>query len=319
MSLIAAIPPWEVGKFGSCVHHLCSGIVQKDRLVRPRNTVPLWREGKTMKVSFVVMAYKQEQFIERAVASAFAQDYSDLEIVLTDDCSPDSTFEIMSRMAAHYKGPHKVVLNRNPRNLGLIGHVNSLFSLVTSDWLIYNAGDDISEPSRSRIIAQTSLRENPYYIYSNATDIDPAGAPLRTQKNRTRPSVLNEKPLPELARAMSHALGASSAWHRDIFSRFGPISETNLFEDQVLMFRARLLGKVSYIEERLLQYRRSIGLSFQTKGDEKQRFLRDIAILSQRRRDALAVAPERTDIISSIDHKLRKRQLALRETGANRG
>jgi glycosyltransferase involved in cell wall biosynthesis len=266
-----------------------------------------------MRLSLVVMAYNQESFIAEAVAGALAQDHDDLEIVLTDDCSTDATFAIMQDMAAAYAGPHSIVLNRNAQNLGLIGHVNRLFSLATSDYLIYNAGDDVSEPHRARRIAEVIARDKPKYLYSNVTDLDRSGAALERQRIRTRPEALQEKSLPDLARIISHALGASSVWHRDTFDRFGPIIETNLFEDRVLMFRARLIGTVSYIEERLLRYRRDIGLSFQSKTDQSRKIALDLATLRQRRLDTLAVLPDRADILRAIDKKLEKRERQLAE------
>jgi glycosyltransferase involved in cell wall biosynthesis len=264
-----------------------------------------------MKLSLVVMAYCQEAFIEGAVASALAQDYPDLEIVLTDDASPDRTFQIMSDMAAAYKGPHRIVLNRNPQNLGLIGHVNRLFDLVTSDWLIYNAGDDLSDPSRASRIAGVIREENPRYIYSGVWELESSGMRVQAKRQQSRPERLLAKSLPDLARVMSHALGASSAWHRDLFRRFGTISETEIFEDQALMFRARLLGDVSYIDDPLLTYRRGIGLSFQSKDDVEKKLRQDLAVLRQRRADTLSVCPDRQDILKSIDRKFRKRSQEL--------
>ena len=264
-----------------------------------------------MKLSLVVMAYCQEEFIEGAVAAALAQDHDDLEIVLTDDASPDRTFQIMSDMASSYRGPHKIVLNRNPQNLGLIGHVNRLFDLVSSDWLIYNAGDDLSDPNRASRIAGAIAAEDPRYVHSNVWELDSSGHPYPSGRQQTRPERLQAKSLPDLARAMTHALGASSAWHRDLFSRFGKITETDVLEDQVLMFRARLIGNVSYIDEPLLTYRRGIGLSFQSKDDIGRTLRRDLAVLRQRRLDTLSVLPDRLDILKSIDRKLRKRSQEL--------
>ncbi len=63
-------------------------------------------------ITFALFAYNQENHIEEAVQGAFSQTYSQLEIVLSDDCSTDRTFEIMERMANAYQGPHKIVLNR---------------------------------------------------------------------------------------------------------------------------------------------------------------------------------------------------------------
>jgi glycosyltransferase involved in cell wall biosynthesis len=264
-----------------------------------------------MKLSLVVMAYCQEEFIEGAVAAALAQDYPDLEIVLTDDASPDRTFQIMSDMVASYRGPHKIVLNRNPTNLGLIGHVNRLFDLVTSDWLVYNAGDDLSDPNRVRKIAEVIKDQNPHYIYSNVWELDSNGMPFASTRQQKRPERLQAKSLPDLARAMSHALGASSAWHRDLFLRFGTITETEVLEDQVLMFRARLIGDVSYIDEPLLTYRRGIGLSFQSKDDIERKLQRDLAVLRQRRLDTVSVFPDRHDILKSIDRKYKRRAQEL--------
>ncbi|NHB75231.1 glycosyltransferase [Rhodobacter calidifons] len=271
-----------------------------------------------MRLSLVVMAYRQEAFIAETVAAALAQDHPDLEIVLSDDASPDATFRIMSDMAAAYAGPHRIVLNRNPQNLGLIGHVNRLFDLVTSDWLIYNAGDDISEPHRARVIAEAIARDDPRYVYSNVTDLDASGAALARQRTRTRPAALQQKSLPELAKAVSHALGASSAWHRVLFDRFGPITETEVFEDQVLMFRARLLGSVTYLDDRLLRYRRSIGLSFQSKEDQVRKLRQDLAIMRQRRADVLRHCPDRRDILKAIARKEERRQRALDDVLAGR-
>lgn len=260
-----------------------------------------------MRLSFVVMAYNQETMVRDAVAAAFAQDHNDLEFVLTDDCSTDGTFAVMQQMAAAYTGPHRIVLNRNEPNLGLIGHVNRLFSLATSDYIIYSAGDDMSEPHRARAIAEVIAREQPYLIHSNVTDLDGFGVPLDKQRERTRHDVLEAKSLPELARAVSHALGATCAWHRDIFDRFGPISEAGLYEDQVFLFRARLLGKVSYIDERLVRYRRGIGVSFGSKKDALKKLNIDIAVLRQRTLDCKKVAPDRADILKSLRKKLDKR------------
>jgi glycosyltransferase involved in cell wall biosynthesis len=261
-----------------------------------------------MRLSLVVMAYRQEAFIADTIAAAFAQDHPDLEIVLTDDSSPDGTFRVMEEMAAAYQGPHKIVLNRNPQNLGLIGHVNRLFDLATSDWLIYNAGDDLSEPHRARVIAETIARDGPKYVYSDATQLDPDGSVAFEQPRWTRHGFLEAKPLPDLARLIDHAFGATSAWHRDLFTRFGPIHETKLFEDQVLMFRARLIGRISFVEDRLLRYRRGIGLSFLDMSNRLDLLGREVNVLRQRYRDTLAFDPSRRDILRSIEGKRDRRE-----------
>jgi glycosyltransferase involved in cell wall biosynthesis len=269
--------------------------------------------GPNMRLSLVVMAYRQEATIADTITAAFAQDHHDLEIVLTDDASPDGTFAVMEKMAAVYRGPHHVVLNRNPQNLGLIGHVNHLFNLVTSDWLIYNAGDDMSEPHRARAIAEVIARDNPRYIHSDVTDLHADGQAFGRQRDRTRHAELEAMSLPQLARAMSHGIGATAVWHRDLFRIFGPITETGLYEDRVLLFRARLIGTVGYVPDRLVRYRRGMGLSSRKDMDPAKLLQVDLATLRQRRADVLKVAPDRRDILKALDKKQARRERELAE------
>ena len=57
---------------------------------------------------------------------AFSQTYEPLEIILSDDCSSDRTFEIIEEMAREYQGPHLVKERRGERNVGVIDHVISV-------------------------------------------------------------------------------------------------------------------------------------------------------------------------------------------------
>ena len=51
-------------------------------------------------VSFFVTAYRQEHLVRAAIEGAFAQTWQPLEILLSDDCSPDGTWRVMQEMAA---------------------------------------------------------------------------------------------------------------------------------------------------------------------------------------------------------------------------
>lgn len=104
-------------------------------------------------VTFALFAYNQENYIREAVEGAFSQTYSPLEIILSDDCSSDRTFEIMEEMARAYEGPHLVKVRRGKVNLGVLAHVLSVAQLATGEIIIVGAGDDISLPERSEVIA----------------------------------------------------------------------------------------------------------------------------------------------------------------------
>src|SRR6266700_1757044 len=105
-------------------------------------------------ISYVVATFNQKDYIREAVESAFAQTYSPLEIIISDDCSKDGTFEIAQAMAAAYRGPHTVRLNQNQSTLGIGGHTNRLMELCRGELIVVAAGDDVSLPNRTEVIRQ---------------------------------------------------------------------------------------------------------------------------------------------------------------------
>ena len=208
-------------------------------------------------ISFVLVCYKQEQFVREAIAGAFAQTYSPLEIILSDDCSPDGTFAVMEEMAKAYRGPHRVVLNRNPKNLGMIGHINRVVELAQGEFIVPGAGDDISLPNRTetvvRLWQQSGGRAKS--IYSDVIALQQDG----DREYHFVPHPEQNGLEHQLRTGFCNVLGASQCYHRSLFDFFGPIPATVAEEDHVLPFRAALLGEVVYCPEVLLKYRVHVG------------------------------------------------------------
>ena len=102
-------------------------------------------------VSFCLITYNQESYIADAINGAFNQDYDNLEIIISDDGSTDRTYDIAKSLVDNYKGPHKVILNRNNPNLGIREHCNKLlYELAKGEYILLAAGDDISAPERTK-------------------------------------------------------------------------------------------------------------------------------------------------------------------------
>lgn len=212
-------------------------------------------------VTFVIFAYNQEEYIRVAVEGAFAQTYEPLEIILSDDSSTDHTFEIMVEMAARYTGPHRVVVRKNLSNLGLINHVNVVLNEAASEIVIFAAGDDASFSCRTDFIVSYFLRDsNIMLVHSAVNVIDNSGCEIGFHE----PPIKDEKPdLSVLARSESIYIGATGAIRNCCHSVFGPIAETETYEDLIYGFRAALIGRIAYINKPLVKYRSNVGISTQ--------------------------------------------------------
>lgn len=184
-------------------------------------------EGMTDRplVSFALFAYNQEQYIREAVEGAFSQTYSPLEIILSDDCSTDRTFEIMEELAQAYVGPHKVITRKGQSNQGLMQHIHKVVEISNGHFIVVAAGDDISLAERSARLTELMLREGSDVAASNYSKISEDGRILEENLSNDYSGnylwqVVNASP-------EHFASGAAASYRRSfLLKAFGAIQET---------------------------------------------------------------------------------------------
>jgi glycosyltransferase involved in cell wall biosynthesis len=206
-------------------------------------------------VSMLVLAYQQVATIEAAVRGALAQTHSPLEIVISDDASTDGTWSAIERAVGGYDGPHRVVLNRNPVNLGIGAHLNRMVGLSHGELLFVAAGDDVSLPQRcERVVGpRRGARRRPDLISSALVDLDEAG---QAHDAITPTDLSTYRDAADWIARPPHVIGAAQAWTRRVFDRFGPLPAGTVAEDLLMVFRAIVSGGALTIAEPLVQYRR---------------------------------------------------------------
>jgi glycosyltransferase involved in cell wall biosynthesis len=219
--------------------------------------------GERPLLTFAVFGYNQEGFIQEAIEAALAQTYSPLEIVLTDDCSADRTYEIMREAAEGYRGPHRLVLNRNSVRRSICGQINRLIEIAHGELIFCAAGDDISLPHRAETVYQAweQTGRQATSIHSAFVEIDEHG---RTLTPRCKPPCPRESgrvvdqsisPCAFIRTLDTVVYGCAHAFSPRLFGIFGNIPEDVKIEDPVIAFRSVLAGRLLYVNEPLLKYR----------------------------------------------------------------
>ncbi len=206
-------------------------------------------------ISFILLAYNQEKYIEEAIEAAFKQTYSPLEIILSDDCSTDNTYNLIENMVQNYRGLHTIILNRNKENLGICGHVNFVLEMTSGKLIVMAAGDDISDVDRVTKIHEVwqTSDDKTRAVFSNAEKIDAIGThlgPIFPSKPLFSQTITDFKQGIEC-----WALGASLAIDKNLYKKYGEIDSKNMQEDGCLAFRALLEGNILYIDQLLVKYR----------------------------------------------------------------
>lgn len=117
-------------------------------------------------VSIVIPVYNMEQFVLECVNSILDQTYTNIELMIIDDASTDSTYSLLKSL-----DDSRIVLIKNELNLGLAACVNAGIVRSNGKYIARMDGDDIAMPDR--IQKQVSFLEQ-------NTDVDIVGTAMKS-------------------------------------------------------------------------------------------------------------------------------------------
>lgn len=94
-------------------------------------------------VSIYISSYNHEKFIKDCLESIISQTYTNIELLITDDRSTDSTYGIIKNMEPELKKRFsRVLINQNLQNMGVCYTVNRLIENCRGALLIGIGSDD---------------------------------------------------------------------------------------------------------------------------------------------------------------------------------
>lgn len=109
------------------------------------------------KVSIGLPTYNGGRKILKAVTSIFSQDFDNVEIIISDNCSTDDTEEICSGLAQRH--PDIIKYYRQPVNRGVTANYSFVLEKATGDYFCWIADDDT--------LAQGILRKYVDFLVAN--------------------------------------------------------------------------------------------------------------------------------------------------------
>lgn len=211
-------------------------------------------------MTFVLVSYNQSRYIEAALESAFSQTYNPLQIIVSDDCSTDGTFEIIESMAADYSGNHELVVRQTIKNLGVIRNVFETCRMASGEIVVIAAGDDVSYSDRCEHHAALYADESVSAVTSHFDLIDAEGkflskgnsAPLKADSDSAMPRYFKNFLHPYIV-----IQGSTASYRRRIFNIHLPSDLTLDFaEDNLLNFMVYASGnRVATLNRDVVGYR----------------------------------------------------------------
>lgn len=207
------------------------------------------QKNKTPFISVLMTAYNAEDYIGLAIQSILDQTYRNFEFIIIEDCSKDSTWEIIEGYA---KKDTRINAIKNQKNMKAGGSSNKGLKLCKGKYVLRMDADDWSYADR--IEKQINFMEkNPDVVVSGGSlvvcdqELKPIGVRhYKLSDNNIREEALRLNPIPHPA----------SIWRREA------IKKTNLYptdrgmsEDYQLTLEISQFGKLGNLDDNLIKFR----------------------------------------------------------------
>ena len=207
-----------------------------------------------MRVSIIIPVYNTENYIENCIESVLNQSYEDIEILVVNDGSTDSTGSILEK----YRNRIQIF---NKKNAGTASALNMGIKNMTGEWFKWLSADDLLKPDsiEKLVLEIKKLGDDAQncIFYSNYDLIGENGHQITVSEE---PNYNSLEPFERNVILLDHYYGngTTSMVHKSIFDECGMFDEILEYKDDYeFWLRCCVLFdyKLHLIDENLAQYR----------------------------------------------------------------
>ncbi|GIG60855.1 glycosyl transferase [Longispora fulva] len=132
-----------------------------------------------MRLTVGMPVYNGEKYVAETIAALLAQDYDDFELLISDNCSTDSTPEIVRSF-----GDDRIRYTRTDRNIGGVHNFNRVVALAEGELFKWTGYDDMCAPTMlSRCVDALDAAPGAVLAYPRTVLIDGAGERTRSHRD----------------------------------------------------------------------------------------------------------------------------------------
>ena len=159
-------------------------------------------------VSVIVPIYGVEKYIERCARSLFEQTLDDMEFIFVDDCTPDSSIDVLKKVLLAYPNRQpQTRIYRMPQNSGLHNVRKEGLKYATGDYIAHCDSDDWVDKDMYRSMYQ--------YAVNNHCDLVKCHYYLSDEKNiRPVELYIGEKSKEEIVKELLSVKGWNCIWDK---------------------------------------------------------------------------------------------------------
>lgn len=206
-------------------------------------------------ISIAMATYNGERYIREQLDSILAQTIPFDELIICDDASTDTTWDILSEYAAN---DTRIKIYRNEQNLGFLRNFEKALTLCTGDYIALSDQDDIWLPEHLEMLLNGI--SDKMLVVGDAEIIDSNGR--KVNKKLSYCECLDFVPYDDLSKAYfiffyrNPYQGASMMFRKDMLAKALPLPLSVRYHDVWFSALSCFYGGFNVLEDSVTLYRR---------------------------------------------------------------
>lgn len=229
-------------------------------------------------ISLLMPAYNHEKYIQEAIQALINQTYENLELIIVDDGSTDSTYEKILEMKEACEKRFKRFVVEKQQNKGVCDTLNKLLSFVQGEYIFSTSSDDIVAFDTIKVLHDFLTKNEEYVlVVGQNLIIDADGVECYWDKDRNIVYSKEEATYLSftdwLMKIANHVdfysddfgsyesllvgnyLPNGFLLKKSVYDKIGPFRKEAPLEDYFFAFQIAKLGKMKFIDYPTFYYR----------------------------------------------------------------
>lgn len=208
-------------------------------------------------IDILLATYNGEKYIKEQIESILNQTYKNIKLIISDDCSKDSTSKILKE---YEKKDDRIKLYIQQENLGVVKNIEFLLKKVENKYYMLSDQDDVWLPQKVEKSLEKLKQENADLVFG---DLEVVDKDLKTiypsfgdfmLLNKKINKYINSNKLNYLYNCVT---GCTILAKKETIEKIIPLPQKSkyLIHDHWIGLMVSIYGKVAYIPEKYIKYR----------------------------------------------------------------
>ena len=196
-------------------------------------------------VTVICLCYNHERFVREAIESVWQQSYADIQLIIVDDASLDSSVSVIRELIIDKP---EIIFIANEKNEGSCRSFNLALELATGEFIIDLAADDVLLQDRVKIGVECIQMAGPEYgvQFSDAEIISEDGSHLYFHSEKFPHHTIPQGNIYKNLIEQYFICSPTMMFRREVMEHMKGYDETLAFEDFDLWIRSSRKFKYCY-------------------------------------------------------------------------